>query len=105
MKFVVAIVIESGNQDVVDNPQESALAVVNRVMEETERMNFETNNAVHAIIHDANGNKIGHAHIDHEVTEQEAMECPACSEISLINTSGKEYECSECKHYETRGIA
>ena len=37
------------------------------------------------------------------VTHQpEAMECPACSEISLINTSGKEYECSECKHYETR---
>jgi len=102
MKFVVAIVIESGNQDVVDNPKDTALKAIQRAYKETRLMNFEVDCDVHASISDANGNKIGHAHIDHEVTEQEAMECPACSEISLrkIKEDMEEYECSECKHYQ-----
>ena len=72
MKFELKINIDSGNQDVVDFPKETAKKAINRAYKEVQLMSFVSGeSSVHATISDANGNNIGAAYINVDMEDED----------------------------------
>jgi hypothetical protein len=69
MKFELTIKIDSSNQDVVDNPNQTVLTAIDRARKEAAKMTFYGSSGLTSTsfsITDINGNTIGSADLELE---------------------------------------